>query len=74
MGEAVTPSMIRNYADRGRIVAHGVDRKGRPTYRVGDVVEVIRQVEMERSRLEEKRAVKKAAKVLRDAERETMIA
>lgn len=37
----VTSSMIRNYADRGRIVAHGSDQQGRPMYRVGDVVDVL---------------------------------
>jgi hypothetical protein len=40
----VTSSMIRNYADRGRIVAHGHDRQGRPLYRVGDVVDVLADV------------------------------
>jgi hypothetical protein len=37
----VTSSMIRNYAARGRIVAHGHDVVGRPLYRVGDVVDVL---------------------------------
>lgn len=37
----VTSSMIRNYAARGRIVAHGHDPVGRPLYRVGDVVDVL---------------------------------
>ena len=57
MGEAVTPAMIRNYADRGRIVAHGLDRKGRPTYRVGDVVEVVRTIALEKSARDAKRAI-----------------
>jgi hypothetical protein len=41
LDQTVTSSMIRNYADRGRIVAHGHDRDGRPTYRVGDVLAVL---------------------------------
>lgn len=40
----VTASMIRNYADRGRITAHGRDRDDRPTYRVGDVLAVLADV------------------------------
>lgn len=56
MGAAVTPEMIRNYAARGRIVAHSTDRNGRPQYRVGDVVEVVRQIAVEKSKRAEKRA------------------
>jgi hypothetical protein len=41
LNQPVTSSMIRNYAGRGRIVAHGQDRNGRPTYRVGDVLQVL---------------------------------
>lgn len=41
LNQQVTSSMIRNYADRGRIVAHGRDRDGRPLYRVGDVLDVL---------------------------------
>jgi hypothetical protein len=55
MGEAVTPSQIRGYAFRGRIVAHGVDRKGRELYRVGDVVQVVRENAAEHARKAEKR-------------------
>lgn len=40
----VTSSMIRNYADRGRIVAHGHDERGRPLYRVGDVLDVLADI------------------------------
>lgn len=40
----VTSAMIRNYADRGRIVAHGKDRDGRPVYRVGEVLAVLADV------------------------------
>ncbi|MBQ1064491.1 hypothetical protein [Micromonospora sp. C41] len=37
----VTASMVRNYAARGRIVSHGVDERGRPLYRVGEVRQVV---------------------------------
>lgn len=40
-GDMVTAAMVRGYAHRGRFVAHGVDRDGRPTYRVGDVLVVL---------------------------------
>lgn len=45
LGEAVTPAAIRGYALRGRIVAHGLDREGRQTYRIGDVRQVVREIE-----------------------------
>jgi hypothetical protein len=45
----VTSSMIRNYADRGRIVAHGHDQQGYPMYRVGDVVDVVLDVARRRT-------------------------
>lgn len=37
LGQPVTSAMIRGYAHRGRLVPHGVDHHGRPTYCVGDV-------------------------------------
>lgn len=37
----ITASMVRNYAARGRIVSGGVDRQGRPLYRVGDVLDAL---------------------------------
>lgn len=40
-GETVTSAMIRGLAHRTRIVAVGTDDRGRPTYRVGDVLEVM---------------------------------
>lgn len=40
----VTSSMVRNLAHRGRIQAHGVDERGRPVYRVGDVRAVVAEV------------------------------
>lgn len=40
-GDLVSASVVRGLAHRGRIAAVGVDRFGRPTYRVGDVLEVL---------------------------------
>ncbi|PZG20625.1 hypothetical protein C1J01_08980 [Nonomuraea aridisoli] len=37
----LTPSMIRGYAHRGRIVSHGADDIGRPLYRIGDVLALL---------------------------------
>lgn len=65
MGEAVTPAMVRGYALRKRIIGHGLDRQGRELFRVGDVIEVVRQIEVERSR----RDALKAAKLTRKATR-----
>jgi hypothetical protein len=39
--ELVTSAQVRGLAHRGRITAHGTDRLGRPTYRVGDVLAVL---------------------------------
>ncbi|GIH69455.1 hypothetical protein [Sphaerimonospora thailandensis] len=38
---ALTPSMVRGYAHRGRLAAHGTDEHGRPLYRVGDVLALV---------------------------------
>ncbi|MGZ4518890.1 MAG: hypothetical protein ACXVX9_12180 [Mycobacteriaceae bacterium] len=40
LGENVTPEVIRKWAERGRLIAKGKDHRGRPTYRVGDVLEL----------------------------------
>lgn len=37
----VTAAMVRGYADRGRLAAHGTNRLGHPTYRIGDVVGIL---------------------------------
>jgi len=37
----VTPSMLRGYVARNRLVSHGADRQGRALYRVGDAVSVV---------------------------------
>lgn len=40
LGQPVTAAMIRGYAHRGRLLARGQDRAGRPIYRVGDVLTI----------------------------------
>lgn len=44
LGRHCTAAAIRGYAHRGRIVAHGTDAWSRPTYRLGDVLDVLDQV------------------------------
>lgn len=64
MGEAVTPDMIKGYATRGRIAPHGhriIEGKQRALYRVGDVIAVVREIEMERDRKASAKAAKKLA-------------
>lgn len=41
LGQPVTPERIRKWAERGRIVAHGTDLRGRPQYRVGDIIDLV---------------------------------
>lgn len=41
LGHEVTPEMIRGYAHREQILAHGRDGRGRPTYRLGDVADAV---------------------------------
>jgi LSD1 subclass zinc finger protein len=48
LGQPVTPERLRQWAHRGRIVAHGADQRGRALYRVGDVIEVLAGVGRER--------------------------
>jgi hypothetical protein len=40
-GRQIASSTIRSYATRGKIVARGKDDRGRPVYRVGDVLDVL---------------------------------
>ena len=54
LGVEVTPAAIRGYAIRGRIVPHGTDLQGRPLYRVGDVIDVARDVLARRSEKKER--------------------
>lgn len=41
LGQPVTPERVRKWAERGRLAAKGRDRRGYPTYRVGDVQELL---------------------------------
>lgn len=50
LGVPVSPSMIRGWKARGRLIVRGVDREDRPLYRVGDVIDVAAQVEAEQER------------------------
>lgn len=56
-GLDVTPAAIRGYAHRGRLLERGLDLQGNPLYRVGDVIDVARDVlaERERKRAESER-------------------
>jgi len=53
LGRPVNDATIRKWAERGRLVAHSVDERGRPLYRVGDVMDLITE--------DARRAQKKAA-------------
>lgn len=55
LDEPITPSMVRNWADRGMIVAHGVDGQGRPLYRVGEVLDTAAQVAARRETRRQRR-------------------
>lgn len=50
LGEPVKADRIRQWASRGRIVAHSVDLKGRPLYRIGDVLDLVAE-DVDRNRL-----------------------
>ncbi|MBV2364278.1 hypothetical protein [Streptomonospora nanhaiensis] len=41
----VTASTVRSWASRGRLVAHGHDRDGRPLYRLGDALDLLAPME-----------------------------
>lgn len=64
LGSAVTPVMIRGYAARGRLAAHGKDVKGRDLYRVGDVSALVHQIAVETER---KAVAREAKRVKRSA-------
>jgi hypothetical protein len=49
LGLKVTPSMVWNYASRGRIVAHGQDERGRPVYNVGEVIDIVEELAARRA-------------------------
>jgi hypothetical protein len=40
LGQTVNESTVRSWVMRGRLAAHGVDHRGRPTFRVGDVMDL----------------------------------
>lgn len=50
LGVEIAASTIRYLAQKGRITARGTDRRGRPLYRVGDVLETHRPRNAGRSR------------------------
>lgn len=61
-GHAITAATVRGYARHGRIVAHGTNQAGDPTYRVGDVLEVYRDnAAREAARLAKRTAKESAA-------------
>lgn len=49
LGEAVSFEAIRKWAERERLIARGHDLRGRPLYRVGDVVELARHAREKRT-------------------------
>ena len=63
--EGVTSSRIRNLADRGRLVAKGIDQLGRPLYKVAEVLAIVREQDATKA----KRQVERAAKDARRAEK-----
>lgn len=42
LGQPVNADAIRKWAERGRLIPKGKDHRGRPTYRVGDVIDLCR--------------------------------
>jgi hypothetical protein len=50
IAEPVTPSMIRQMAHRSEILPRGADVRGYPTYRVGDVLDVLARRSERKSR------------------------
>ncbi|HEY4375764.1 MAG TPA: hypothetical protein VGM93_01340 [Acidimicrobiales bacterium] len=50
LDRTVTAAAIRGLAHRGRIVAHGTDVDGRPLYRLGDALAVVRDQDRTRER------------------------
>lgn len=70
LGVDITPAAVRGYADRGRIVPHGTDVQGRPLYRLGDVIDVARDVLARRAEQVEKRRLEQEKAAAKRAERE----
>jgi hypothetical protein len=65
--EDVTPARVRGMARHGRLVAKGLNAAGDPTYRVGDVLDVIEEQE----RIEAERVRRREEKIAKRAERES---
>ena len=42
LGSPISADRIRKWAERGRLLPHATDPRGRPLYRVGDVTELLR--------------------------------
>jgi hypothetical protein len=63
--EDVTPARVRGMARHGRLMAKGTNSAGDPTYRVGDVLDVVEEQE----RIEAERVRRREEKVVRRAER-----
>lgn len=61
--EDVTPARVRGMARHGRLLAKGINSAGDPTYRVGDVLDVVEEqerIEVERVRRREEKNAKRA--------------
>lgn len=52
LGEPCTPERIRKWAERSRIVAHGVSPAGHPQYRIGDVRALLVEAEQRKAERE----------------------
>jgi len=59
-GVTTTPSVVRNLAARDQLAPAGHDRAGNPTYRVGDVLDVLRE-RLERDRAQQPTTTRRTA-------------
>jgi hypothetical protein len=50
LGHPCKDATVRQWAHRGRLAAHPPDQRGRPLYRVGDVLDLVRESESRRDR------------------------
>lgn len=69
-GIRVTSAMVRGYALRGRIVAKGLNLRGHPTYRVGDLLDLLADEAGAKARAAEKRKSTQARRAREVGERE----
>lgn len=51
LGTAVKVDRIYQWSRRGQLLAHGVDLQGRPTYRIGDVLDLLGQMEAKKEKM-----------------------